>query len=198
MKNYQSMLKECIQFKALFTLKIFFSFHILYTVWNVSKIFVLESILCWNSFVGIVNKHLFKKIKTIWAKAWNMIADIFFNILWKIIFPTCKLIYTIPFIRNWSSSDLENLQQLVLFIFSREQRSLGDYFCKNTSYWPNIDRSVVILWSHQNIWCSIPKSDHLMSEVFDWDTKSSSKTKISKLKDVFSIDKQILRLKISV
>ena len=55
-----------------------------------------------------------------------------------------------------------------------------------------------VLASHKNVWSTIPKSNDFICKIFYWDTEGSSETEIGKLKNTFSINKQVLRLQISV
>lgn len=103
-----------------------------------------------------------------------------------------------PFIRSRSASNLEYFRELVFLIFAREQWSFGYDLCEDASHRPDVDRGVVVLGAHEDIWSSVPKGDYLMGEVFHRNSKGTSQPEICQLQNTLAIDEQVLRLQISM
>lgn len=70
-----------------------------------------------------------------------------------------------------------------------EQRLTIDNLCEDAADRPDIDRCRVVLGAEENVGSTVPKSDDLVSEVFDRDAEGTGKAKICQLEQTLSIDK---------
>lgn len=92
----------------------------------------------------------------------------------------------------------ENLEELIDFGVTMEQRSSSCHLRKDASNTPDINGARVSWCTEQHLRCSVPKSDNLMGVHTNGDTEGTCQTKIGQLYNTVQIDEQVLWLQITV
>ena len=92
--------------------------------------------------------------------------------------------------------ELEDLEDLVDFRVSVEERPLLNHFCEYAANSPDIHTQTVLFLSQKHFGSPVPKRLDFMSKSLDGDTKRPSKSEIGDLQVSHLINQQILRLEI--
>ena len=93
---------------------------------------------------------------------------------------------------------MEDFVKLINLRVAREEWQVREHFSKDSTSRPNINRSGITLISKQNFRCTIPQSNNFMTVWTQRNAESASKTKISELEKTICINKQILRLQVTM
>jgi len=85
--------------------------------------------------------------------------------------------------RSGGPMELENLEDLVDFTISTEERFLLRQFGKNAANCPDVNSEAVLFLSEQNFGCSVPQGFDFVGEGFDGKGKGACKSKICNFKE---------------
>ena len=103
-----------------------------------------------------------------------------------------------PVLRRRCASDLKDFDQLITVVLTGKQGLSVHNLGEDAANRPDVDRSCVVFGAKQDIGCTVPQSDDLVSEVLDRDAEGASETEICQLQQTFSVDEQVLRLEVSM
>lgn len=126
-----------------------------------------------NAVRWVTLEHLIKEVETLLIE-WHQVTKILCGVHLLVLRLKRQFFVARPVILIRRAPNLEYFLQLLTFVLSRKQGLTVDNLGENAANRPNINRGTVVLTAHQNVGGAIPKSDHLMSEVFHRDSKSTS------------------------
>lgn len=103
-----------------------------------------------------------------------------------------------PISVTWGAKYFEDLEDLIYFWVSFEERMACCHFAQNAPYWPNIDRSRILLAAQQYFRRSIPERNDLVGVHLHRNAEGACETKISEFHISWAGYEDILGLDISV
>ena len=149
---------------------------------------MLQSVLGADAAVRIVNQHLLEEVDTLGTQAWHVLRDVISDAGGEIVAVALELGDASPLVCCWRAHNLEDFQQLILFVLAGEEGLLRNELGENAPNGPHVDAGVVVLGAHEDVWRSVPEGDDLMREVLDWNAECSRQAKVSKLQNASGVD----------
>ena len=100
---------------------------------------MLESILCGDSLIRIMNEHLLEQVQAICTESWDVVAQVLLLILREVRLVLWQLGDTCPLVSSWSASDLKDFKKLVVLVAAWEERLLCDDLGEDAADRPDVD-----------------------------------------------------------
>ena len=92
----------------------------------------------------------------------------------------------------------EDAEDLVDLRITWEQRRAHCHFGKDAADRPHINCRVIVTGAKEHFRCTVPQCHNLVGIGAQRDTKCTRKTKVGKLEIALLVDKQVLRLEVTV